>query len=219
MVSSWEETKKRSQYHFDTSIMDPKWDAAILLGNIQPTWKEDLASIIEKSKPSTWATRGYKGEGILQPQKDLVAEEYDLESAGYGKEYVISHLNWDIPVSLKEVSNNFGLANCMERIHVQFPGEVWNLHIDKLQKWNPENPNSVMRIFIQLTDWQPGQFWEFGNYHYNRWHAGDVATMDWQNVPHSTANAGYHPRVTFQLTGIITDKTKAFLETIKKPIA
>ena len=33
----------------------------------------------------------------------------------------------------------------------------------------------------------------------------------WKNVPHSTANAGFHPRVTLQLTGIITDKTKAFL--------
>ena len=64
---------------------------------------------------------------------------------------------------------------------------------------------------IQLTDWQPGQFWEFGNYHWNQWTAGDVVTFDWQNMPHSTANAGHHPRVTLQLTGVKTSDTYDFL--------
>jgi len=105
----------------------------------------------------------------------------------------------------------------MYRIHVQQPGEVWNLHIDKLQKWNPDAWNNVLRVFVQLTDWQPGQFWEYGNYHWNQWRAGDVTTFDWLNTPHSTANAGYHPRVTFQLTGKITDKTREFLEVLKYP--
>jgi hypothetical protein len=105
----------------------------------------------------------------------------------------------------------------MYRIHVQQPGEVWNLHIDKLQKWNPNDWTRVLRVFIQLTDWQPGQFWEYGNYHWNQWRAGDVSTFDWHNIPHSTANAGYHPRVTFQLTGCVTDKTRDFLEILKYP--
>jgi hypothetical protein len=102
----------------------------------------------------------------------------------------------------------------MERIHVQMPGEVWNLHIDKLQKWCPEDPSRVMRIFVQLTDWAPGQFWEYGNYHWNQWCAGDVSTFDWANIPHSTANAGHSPRVTFQLTGVKTAKTEEFLKTL-----
>ena len=101
-------------------------------------------------------------------------------------------------------------------IHVQMPGEVWNLHIDKLGKWCPEDPSRVMRIFVQLTDWQPGQFWEFGNYHWNQWSAGDVTCFDWQNMPHSTANAGHHPRVTLQITGVITEQTKKFLAELKQ---
>jgi hypothetical protein len=103
----------------------------------------------------------------------------------------------------------------MYRIHVQQPGEVWNLHIDKLQKWCPEDPSQVLRVFVQLTDWQPGQFWEYGNYHWNQWRAGDVTTFDWPNMPHSTANAGYHPRATLQLTGVITPKTREFLHTLR----
>jgi len=112
---------------------------------------------------------------------------------------------------LQAVSDHFGLLDCMNRIHVQMPGELWNLHIDKLQKWCPADPSRIMRIMIQLTDWQPGQFWEYGNYHYNHWRAGDVTTCDWANIPHSTANAGHHPRVTLQITGLATERTHEFL--------
>jgi hypothetical protein len=69
-----------------------------------------------------------------------------------------------------------------------------------------------MRIFIQLTDWQFGQFWEYGTHHYRGWRAGEVSTFDWVNIPHCTANAGFHPRATFQLTGIKTAKTQEMLD-------
>jgi hypothetical protein len=69
----------------------------------------------------------------------------------------------------------------------------------------------VVRYFVQLTDWQPGHFWSYGNYMWSGWRAGDVSTFDWLNVPHSTANAGHTPRATLQVTGIITDQTRAFL--------
>jgi hypothetical protein len=128
---------------------------------------------------------------------------------------IITHLNWVIPDSLQKISDLFGLDDCMNRIHVQRPGEVWNLHIDKLQKWCPEDPSRIMRIMIQLTDWQPGQFWAYGNYHYNQWRAGDVTTFDWANVPHSTANTGHYPRVTFQITGVRTATTDKFLEELQ----
>ena len=134
---------------------------------------------------------------------------------GADPKMIITHLNWAIPNSLKEITRLFALDDCMERIHVQRPGEVWNLHIDKLQKWAPENPSQVSRYFVQLTDWRPGQFWEYGNYHWNQWSAGDVSTFDWVNIPHSTANAGHHPRVTFQLTGVRTLRTEEFLEYLR----
>ena len=91
------------------------------------------------------------------------------------------------------------------------PGQVWNLHLDKLEKWNPNNPDSVSRYQIQLTNWEPGHFWSYGNYIHSGWRAGDVTTFDWKNVPHSTANAGHGPRVTLQVTGIDTEQTQAFL--------
>ena len=58
--SSWDTTKARSQYHFNTQTIDPRWDAVIGLGYILPTWRDDLPKIIENANPTTWATRGYK---------------------------------------------------------------------------------------------------------------------------------------------------------------
>ena len=215
MISSWDTTKAKSNYHFDSTRRDLAKDVLTHLGNIKPVWASDIEDIVANSKPATWETRGYKGEDVPPPREDLIAEEYDIKRAGADPKMIITHLNWRIPESLKTVSEAFGLDDCMERIHVQRPGEVWNLHIDKLQKWCPDDPGRVGRYFIQLTDWQPGQFWEYGNYHWNQWRAGDVSTFDWLNTPHSTANAGYHPRVTFQLTGCITPKTRDFLEILK----
>ena len=211
MKSSWDYTRTKSQYHFDPKKKDHKNDVIESLGRLPVTWATDLDNIVKNSKPANWATRGYKGEHVPPPTEDLTAEEYDISRVGADPKMTITHLNWSIPDSLKEITRLFALDDCMERIHVQMPGEVWNLHIDKLQKWAPENPSTVSRYFIQLTDWQPGQFWEYGNYHWNQWSAGDVSTFDWANMPHSTANAGHHPRVTFQLTGVRTPRTEEFL--------
>jgi hypothetical protein len=211
MKSNWEESKKRSRYHFDSQRRDQAHEVIEHLGRVAPIWLDDIDEIVTNSVPATWATRGYKGEGVAPPREDLAAEEYDLTRAGMAVNTTITHLNWRIPESLQRISDAFALDNCMNRIHVQRPGEIWNLHIDKLQKWDPDHPEMIMRIMIQLTDWQPGQFWEYGNYHYNQWRAGDVTTFDWANIPHATANAGFHPRVTLQLTGIRTAATMDYL--------
>ena len=214
MLSSWEETKKRSNYHFDNFKMDPQVDKVTILGKIVSDFSQDVKEIISKAKPATWRTRGSIGKA--RPEEEFASEEYDLEKFGYGKDYIITHLNWELTPKLKRVSNLFGIENCMERIHVQMPGEVWNLHIDKLEKWATEMPSSVVRIFIHLTDWEQGHFWSYGNFVHTQWRSGDVATFDWQNLPHSTANAGHNPRVTLQLTGVVTDTTTEFINRLKR---
>ena len=216
MISSWEKSKQKSNYHFDNFKNDSQVDKVIKIGKILADYSEDVKHAVETAKPATWRTRGYKGEGVEAPREDQIAEEYDLTRIGMDTEVTITHLNWAIPTVLKQITELFALEDVMERIHVQMPGEVWNLHLDKLQKWCPEDPSRVMRIMIQLTDWQPGQFWEYGNYHHNKWRAGEVTTFDWANVPHGTANAGHNPRVTFQLTGVKTAKTEEFLNVLKQ---
>ena len=213
MKSSWDETKKRTRYHYDNKKIDLLYDTVTNLGNFVPCWQQELDKIIKKSKSATWRTRGQAGKS--RPEEELAAEEYDLERAGYGKNYTITNLNWDIPPVLQRISDLFGLDDAMTRIHVQVPGQVWNLHLDKLEKWAPNNPDSVLRVQIQLTDWAPGQFWSYGNYHHSMWSAGDVTTFNWQHVPHATANAGLEPRVTLQVTGVQTERTRDFLRVLR----
>lgn len=214
--SSWNQTRARSNYHFNAREQDTRSTVMTDLGHVPVTWQWDIEDIIADSQPATWRTRGYKAAGKQQPVEALAAEEYDLIRVGADPDMIITNLNWTLPASLADLSAEFALADCMARIHVQWPGQVWTRHIDKLQKWNPNDPSSVMRIMIQLTDWQPGQFWEWGNYHWSHWRAGDVTTSDWQNIPHCTANAGHHPRVTLQLTGVVTPATQAFLQQLQR---
>ena len=215
--SSWDKLVEKSEYHFDNDKIDPRWDTVVQLGRLDATnWAADVAEIVERSQPANWETRGFKGEGVMVPKPELVEEEYDLERVGIDPKVVITNLDWKLSPQFQAISDAFGLEDCMERIHVQMPGQVWHLHIDKLYKWFPEDPSRVGRYFIALNDWQPGQFWSYGNYNHRNWKAGEVTTFDWRNVPHSTANAGFHPRVTLQLTGIITEKTKAYLAELAK---
>ncbi len=212
MNSNWDITRQRSQYHFDNSKMDPRWDTVQQLGNIESTWDTELQSVIDSSKPVTWRTRGRANDPLTRSNQDYDQEEYDLERIGMGKDYIVTNLNYDLPPLFQHIADQFALDKSMARIHVQYPGQVWNLHLDKLEKWMPADPSQVVRYFVQLTDWQQGHFWSYGNYMWSGWKAGDVSTFDWINVPHSTANAGRVPRATLQVTGIITNKTTAYLE-------
>ena len=211
MLSSWQETRERSQYHFDTTVMDPRWDCAPRVGRFQGAWQTELEAAIESSRPTTWATRAPRPPDPAA----LAKEEYDLEHQGYGKDYAVTNLTWHIAPVFQHMADVFGVDDAMVRIHVQWPGQVWNLHMDKLEKWCPHDPDRVVRYFVALTDWQMGHFWHYGNYQHSHWHAGDIHTFDWQNVPHSTANAGHVPRVTLQITGVRTDKTVDTLQRFK----
>lgn len=210
--SSWELTKQTSTYHFDNFRMDPEQDRVTYLGNLAPFWQEELSTIMDLAKPKTWRTRG---KGADRPSEEYDQEDYDLEKFGYGKDYVVGDLSWDVPESLEKIRLRFGMDNSKMRLHVQRPGQVWNLHLDKLQKWNPEDPDKVMRVMIALNDYEPGHFFGYGNYVHTGWRAGDVHTFDWKNLPHSTANAGHGPRVTLQITGVVTDQTRDFLRTLR----
>jgi hypothetical protein len=213
-LSAWEMTVEKSRYHFDNDKMDPLFDSVTYLGNIIPCWQEELDTIIKQSRGATWRTRG-KDFIAGRPESELNAEDYDMERAGYGKDYEISNLSYELSPLLERISNLFGLEDNIPRLHVQIPGQVWNLHIDKLEKWCPEDPTKITRIFIALTDWEQGQFWNFGNHMHSGWKAGDVTTFDWINVPHATANASFTPRVTLQLTGLVTPDTTNFLRILR----
>lgn len=214
MKSSWEQTKQRSAYHFDTERWNPKWDRVERVGHIEPCWAEELQQVLDQAQPVTWRTRGRATDPLQRQAVEYDQEDYDLEQQGYGVDHVVTDLTYDLPPVFQRIADQFSLDQTMARIHVQRPGQTWNLHLDKLEKWMPADPTKVVRYFIQLTDWQQGHFWNYGNYHYWGWHAGDVTTFDWLNVPHATANAGHSPRVTLQITGVATAESELYIQSL-----
>jgi hypothetical protein len=212
--SNWELTKQRSQYHFDNNKMDPRWDTVQHLGHIEPCWHAELSTAVAAAIPVTWRTRGRDNDPLKRASEEYDQEDYDLEQQGYGHDHIVTDLNYNLAPVFQQIADQFALDKSMARIHVQRPGQTWNLHLDKLEKWMPADPSQVARYFVQLTDWQPGHFWSYGNYNWAGWRAGDVGTFDWINVPHATANAGHVARATLQITGIKTSATAEFLNSL-----
>jgi hypothetical protein len=194
-------------YHFDSEMTNSRWDTVIQLGKfafeLSPA---ETQGLIDSSV--TVATKlGQYGrvEGI-----DLT-KSY----AGVDPEIVVFTASHKLPPVLQKITNLFELESAEARVQVQLPGQMWNLHIDKLQKWSKGQPEKVMRIVVHLTAWEPGHFWHYGNCMHSHWQVGDVHTFDWLQVPHSTANAGLVPRLSLQITGLATENTESFLENLK----
>ncbi len=211
MESNWEIQKAKSNYHFDNTKMDPKWDTIEYLGRFSGNWSKEVAQAIESARPATWRNRSKSG----LPNKLVDAEEADLVNIGADPNMIFSNLEYNLAPPFKKICNFFKLQNLESRVHVQWPGQVFIKHIDKLEKFNPSDPSKVMRIMVMLTDWDQGHYNQYGNFTYQGWKAGEVHTFDWHNVPHSSANSGLTPRVSLLLTGVITDETLEFLNKLK----
>lgn len=211
-ISNWEHTKKTSAYHFDKNVVDPRWDLLQGVGRFEGEWNNELAESIQAAEPVTWRTRLRKNNA--KESSMISQEEYDLINAGADPNLVLLRMQHNVPQIFKKMANIIGVSNPKVRVHVQYPGEVFTAHIDKLTSYatSVTDSDKVMRFIIFLTDWMPGHFYQFGNQNVQGWRAGDIHTFAWKHVPHCTANAGHTPRATLQVTGQATIKTMAFLE-------
>ncbi len=219
-ISSWEWTKARSSYHFDNNIIDKKGDWFTVLGCFENPniWKEERDKLVKESTKSiNWQTRKFFGNSPKESPM-LKQEEYDIiQGGGDPKKLMLTNMKDEIddyPV-LKSMIDYFGIiGNDNEfkiRCHVQMMGQMFNYHIDKLWDRCPEDPERVCRITIFLDDWEPGQFYMYGNFTYDRWKAGEAHIFDWPNVPHATANTSSYPRPAIQITGLKSDHTRKII--------
>lgn len=208
MESNWDNTKPRTNYHFDPYRHDPAYDNMRYIGRFTGNWDEQLTQTINNSQEITWRNRN----PIDGTSKDIAAEEYDLIRSGADPDLKLTNLEYNLLPVFQRMTDALHLKSgdkdaIQSRVHVQFPGQVWNLHIDKLEKWNKVDPHSVYRFMIMLNDWEPGHFIQYGNFVHTGYRAGEIYSFDWYNVPHCTANAGHGPRCTLLVTGVATDET------------
>jgi hypothetical protein len=218
-ASNWDWTVAHSEYHFDKDIDESVGDWFDILGVFDGDWKTERDALVAASMPINWETRKYYGDkDDTSPM--LAQEEYDIAAAGGDpKALMLTNMvdEWEDFPTLYAMADYFGITGdesgtAKKRAHVQLTGQMFNRHIDKLWDRCPENPERVARITIMLDDWEPGQFYMYGNYVYSHWRAGEAHIFDWANVPHATANASNHARATIQITGLKTNKTREIIE-------
>jgi len=215
--SSWEYTKTLSNYPFDKWRLDQEGEWYHKLGRFEGEWSEDVAKIIEKSKDLTWDQSTKAGlrpgfNGGQSPMKDQ--EQYDRVAHGLDKTdqtNLVLEKYLDQFHTIKSMVDYWGLDNVSYRAHVQWPGQFFGLHIDKLWHRNPTDPARIIRLQLCLADYEYGQLIMYGNSAITQWHAGDVHIFDTLNVPHCTANMSTTPRPNLTITGLRTSKTDEIL--------
>lgn len=209
--SSWDWCVDHSAYHFDNTRVDVPGEWFTLLGRFEGHWDAEVKQA--QGKPITWATRKFYSNDDDTVSPMLEQEENDLRTTGAPVDLQLTDAVFDISAfpTLTQMSEYFGIEDAKIRMHYQQPGQMFNLHIDKLQERCPADPERVIRLSIMLADWEPGQFYSFGTCNYSNWKAGDIHIFDWSNVPHATANASRSMRPVLQVTGLKTDKTRAML--------
>lgn len=207
--SKWEYTLDVSKWHFDKWRTEPEPFKVFM--NIQGDWQKELAKLKYEINVST-LNYGYMGT-----DHDNIIEN-DFLDWGYKKEMVQYDRTYEVPEVFHRIAGMLRLEQPDVRIHRQMPGMVAPIHIDTfcshpIMDKEPWRDVSMLRRFvIQLTDWDWGHFWAFGNENWQQWRAGDVVYFESRDIPHCTANAGKEPRVTMIVTGWMTDETRALVE-------
>jgi hypothetical protein len=117
---------------------------------------------------------------------------------------------------LQQISNLFKLRDCNINLDIQKTNKVSTFTKDNLEHYHLDNPFTIKRICIHLTDWEPGHFYCFNNDIHTEWKAGDVYSVDWHKTSYASANAGVSDRIILQLTGIVSEESNEFLARLKR---
>ena len=211
--SNWQAGIEQSNFHFDWQRQEPAGYDYRWIGRFSGYWESALERTLKIATSKTWESRGKK----RHPQDaDLESELRDLRQAGIDPDKPIFHKTDQLEPVFQRMVDFLGMTDVKANIHIQHPGEMLQLHVDKQREMN-NDPNQVARMFIFLEDWKPGHFIQMGT-SFLRWRKGDIIYFDWRNIPHATANAGWEPRSLVQVTGTITSATQELLSGIHNSI-
>lgn len=236
--SRWEHNKKHSSFHFDP-FRSPNLDQSYI---VPVRFTNNFSDVVNlASNDHVDMTIGnYRARGQSRQDKDLHDGELldikratgkkDLPAMGkvpiYKKtdkdEFINTAPEYEV---LHRIIKFLDMEVQQARLHVQKLGMITPLHIDqqmrnaredRRKQWlsygGDKNPLILRRFLIMMQDWDYGHVWQFGNNYYQGYKSGSAVTYDWVNMPHGTANFGYSPRVTFQLTGFVSKHTQELID-------
>lgn len=215
--SNWDYIKSEfSNYHFDKWKVEQEgeWWHQVGRFELPETITSMIPDIIEESKKVGWfdVTSTYH-PGFPGGKSPLLAQEdYDRETSGIKGEFtqvVPEPAIADTPI--QQLGTYWKMKRLRTRIHVQMPGQMFGMHVDKLWHRYPADPAKLIRFVVFLQDYEPGQIMIYGNSVLTQWRAGEVHCFDTLNIPHATANISRTPRTAMILTGVRTEETDELL--------
>ena len=138
-------------------------------------------------------------------------QKRDNKNWGYTPEATRKyHLYDNVPEKHNEIGKLTGLKNYTVALMKQPAGATNPWHYDSHfalgQKHNlsqEEIISSTRRYLNMLEDWHWGHFIQIGNNVLSQWKAGDIFSWPF-GMWHTSANAGIVPKLTMQVTGIVT---------------
>jgi len=235
--SRWEHNKKHSSFHFNP-FGDPNEKSFI----VPVRFTNDFSEVVKYATQDhvDMTIGNYRARNQSRQDKDLHdGEILDIQRAtgkkdipAMGKvpiyrksdkgEKVNTLPQYDV---LLRIIKYLDMEVQQARLHVQKLGMVTPIHIDqqmrnaredRRKQWlsygGDKNPLVLRRWLIHLQDYDYGHVWQFGNTYHQGYKSGSAVTYDWVNMPHGTANFGFKPRVTFQVTGFVSDFTQELID-------
>ena len=176
----------------------------------------DFESVIKKYSPNA----RYMHEGMTS---SINLEDADVREAmslyirhglnptkPLGKRHKFKHKDGQYP-ELDLAIEKIGLTGCQCVLMSQEPGMFNMWHNDEYGSYGERDKSQIRRLLIFLTDYQPGQFLQWGETILQDWKPGDII-CDWGKLSHGTANASEHTRVMLRLTGVVSEKYESFIK-------
>jgi hypothetical protein len=219
--SRWEYSKATSEWHFDKLRNEDEARPFTVLGRFKEgAWQREIEEVLKTApmRPVSFVTR-IAGRFRDKAPYTLRMDEHDMNKMGLPVDHVLYRI-----VELPTPRFGCRMANFPARgrdrdAACQYPSETFPFHIDDLtssKRNNPNhplnlNPDLLVRLEIQLLDWEWGHVWAYGNTYWKQWRAGEIAFHKWRDVPHGTANCGHTPRCVLQLSGRVTPFTRELL--------
>ena len=217
--------KKESLFEYRKSLKD--WHYNPSIKSVDYTYVgrfigiEKYINIIEwpeMTSGESFPVEGKKVDKFSFPE----LQKQDNKRWGYTPESTRKyHLFDNIPNKFLEIGELTGLSDYSVSLLKQPPGATnpwhYDTHFALGQKTNSTEEyleKNSRRYLIMLEDWHWGHFIQIGNNVLSQWKAGDIFTWPF-GMWHTSANAGIEPKLTMQVTGLITENSLHKLSTFK----
>ena len=211
MVKSFEPkayVDRKLESRWDWNFLNPEVDLTFIKApfvNIKGSWATDIKIIEER-----------KNYAMIKEAKEM----QEFAGVSVDNRWVGSRVDTNgLYPEMEKIVRVFKLKNPRANLHIQNPGQMHMMHVDMnygegkayTHLTREEQKQKVVRIFVMLDDWNPGQVVTLGNIDYTRWKKGDCVYFSWFDVPHGTANYGHHARPLLFISGETTPEFNEIL--------